>query len=612
MIERAMVVLRHNTQLGGDVELAVREFNALIGKPGERLCLEEFAEFFIGFNPAKNTVLPGQASFVALGWTGVSEASLLRLLKRSAFAQELFVQDSRRVSVEAIVRECGAASSYIPGMKVPTAIALAHNYIIESEGVLGSELNSGRIARTIELLLEPHLLKASSSASRKLRMAKKTTLSLTHDLHIYKAKFFPRMVRALLNLQEIEEGVVFDPFCGSGTALLEAALLGIPSYGCDIDPISQLISRSKVTPFLDTKALNQALDSFTSALHQPAASNSRSAFVFPAELAAKLERRDRVDGTAYAPEIQREAEIVAAAIRSVNLVGAYGDLLKVLASDAVTKKVRYRFVGVGNGRYTIEVIKQSLIERLMEKIERCRQLGNVFSELSTLLGIDISSSTASEGDARDSSTWPKMGESPWVVLTSPPYLPASSGREHYAASRALAFAVLGFEGSNLGYHDAVPSRDLNTFQPDRFPEAMRLMAYLHSDASESADPQRDAMRFQRKAEPTRNYLRDIETFFSEAKASLPSRSSLLLVVAHHHVFYSHRRQELEHTVSGKELYAQIAEAGGLRLEEEIPMQLLKARSSNARPMSKDDYFESVLVFRSDVKNGRDLADCKAA
>jgi hypothetical protein len=32
-------------------------------------------------------------------------------------------------------------------------------------------------------------------------------------------------------------------------------------------------------------------------------------------------------------------------------------LLSVLASDAVTKKIRYRFIGVGNGKYTIEIVK---------------------------------------------------------------------------------------------------------------------------------------------------------------------------------------------------------------------------------------------------------------
>jgi hypothetical protein len=104
-------------------------------------------------------------------------------------------------------------------------------------------------------LLEPYNEVAPSYASEKLRSAKKTTLSLSHDLHIYKAKFFPRMVRALLNIFSPPSDIVFDPFCGSGTALLEASLLWMDSIGMDIDPICQLISSTKTAPFLNSSSL---------------------------------------------------------------------------------------------------------------------------------------------------------------------------------------------------------------------------------------------------------------------------------------------------------------------------------------------------------------------
>jgi hypothetical protein len=50
-------------------------------------------------------------------------------------------------------------------------------------------------------------------------------------------------------------------------------------------------------------------------------------------------------------------------------------------------------------------------------------------------------------------------------------------------------------------------------------------------------------------------------------------------------------------VSGSKLYSEIAIEQGLRLYEEIEMKLLKAKSSRARPMAKDDYYESILVCR---------------
>ena len=118
-----------------------------------------------------------------------------------------------------------------------------------------------------------------------------------------------------------------------------------------------------------------------------------------------------------------------------------------------------------------------------------------------------------------------------------------------------------------------------------------------SDASEYADPQRDAMRFERKAMPTRQYLADISSFFSSASASLAPKGRLLLVVANQHTFYSHRRQQLEHVVSGPTLYSEIAESAGLVLAEVITMELLKSSVTKARPRASEDYFEAILVSR---------------
>jgi site-specific DNA-methyltransferase (cytosine-N4-specific) len=44
-------------------------------------------------------------------------------------------------------------------------------------------------------------------------------------------------------------GPVLDPFCGSGTTLVETLRRGLPSVGVDINPIACLISRVKTTPW---------------------------------------------------------------------------------------------------------------------------------------------------------------------------------------------------------------------------------------------------------------------------------------------------------------------------------------------------------------------------
>jgi DNA modification methylase len=74
------------------------------------------------------------------------------------------------------------------------------------------------------------------------------TSYLTHDIHPYPAKFIPQIPHYLIkNLTKPGE-YILDPFCGSGTALVEASLLGRHSYGIDINPLGQLITEVKTTP----------------------------------------------------------------------------------------------------------------------------------------------------------------------------------------------------------------------------------------------------------------------------------------------------------------------------------------------------------------------------
>lgn len=68
----------------------------------------------------------------------------------------------------------------------------------------------------------------------------------SHGWHRYVGRFPAHLVRALLNhFQLNSESLVCDPFCGSGTTLVEARLLGIPAIGFDVCPLSCLISRAK-------------------------------------------------------------------------------------------------------------------------------------------------------------------------------------------------------------------------------------------------------------------------------------------------------------------------------------------------------------------------------
>lgn len=75
------------------------------------------------------------------------------------------------------------------------------------------------------------------------------TAEFTHTIHRFPGKFVPQVARALLMLVEADErSLIVDPFCGSGTSLVEGSLLGIQTVGIDYDPLAVLVSRAKTIP----------------------------------------------------------------------------------------------------------------------------------------------------------------------------------------------------------------------------------------------------------------------------------------------------------------------------------------------------------------------------
>jgi len=82
-----------------------------------------------------------------------------------------------------------------------------------------------------------------------LNIVTRDVTPFTHGFHKYPAKFIPQIPRWALQKYAHSSGkhIILDPFCGSGTTLLESALYGNQSYGIDIDPLSVLISKVKTT-----------------------------------------------------------------------------------------------------------------------------------------------------------------------------------------------------------------------------------------------------------------------------------------------------------------------------------------------------------------------------
>ena len=69
---------------------------------------------------------------------------------------------------------------------------------------------------------------------------------LTHYLFRYPAKFHPPVARALVERYTAPGDTVLDPFCGSGSLLVEAVAAGRHAIGSDVDPIAIFVTKVKL------------------------------------------------------------------------------------------------------------------------------------------------------------------------------------------------------------------------------------------------------------------------------------------------------------------------------------------------------------------------------
>ena len=81
-----------------------------------------------------------------------------------------------------------------------------------------------------------------------------------HRIHPYPAMLHPLLVNFLIETYASMGDTVFDPFCGSGVTLLQAAINGYESIGFDINPMALLIARAKTSTYQKEKLLEEFND----------------------------------------------------------------------------------------------------------------------------------------------------------------------------------------------------------------------------------------------------------------------------------------------------------------------------------------------------------------
>lgn len=142
--------------------------------------------------------------------------------------------------------------------------------------------------------------------------------SLTHPFHSYPARLHPATARVLVEL--VGEGAgdrpIVDPFCGSGTSLVEARAAGHRAIGVDLNPLAVLVARAKTwtAAARRRKDLHQVGHEITGhVLAAGKAARRSGAEPFPMRKPVGFDpnARNRRLASWFSPHVRRELELIA-------------------------------------------------------------------------------------------------------------------------------------------------------------------------------------------------------------------------------------------------------------------------------------------------------------
>jgi SAM-dependent methyltransferase len=398
--------------------------------------------------------------------------------------------------------------------------------------------------------------------------ARQSTRYSVHGLHEYKGKFNPQIAKALLNILSVNPGAtVLDPFCGSGTSLVECAHIGVRAIGTDINPLAVFIANAKLralqTPARELSAVLEHIERGASATAGGGANGDRITYLrnwFDEPVLSQIE------------VLRATIEKVAGNSTSFFLAIASNLLREYSQQDPGDLRIRRRSSPLPTTPFASAFVRSCTAN--IQKIVEAQAVLGVLGQAEALLA-DAGELSSLRGDVLFD-----------AALTSPPYAMALP----YIDTQRLSLvwlslvepsAIAALEGDLIGSRE-MRGKARKELSASMLENLDRVPARQHSLCLKLQHRLSASDGFRRKAVPVLlyRYFSAMQHSFRSVRGRMREGATYALIVGHNHTTIGSVREDIDTPLH----LAEIASQNGWNVSEVIPLQTYRRfglHSSNA-------------------------------
>lgn len=402
-----------------------------------------------------------------------------------------------------------------------------------------------------------------------------------HGWFKYREGFSYTLIKELLERSGIgPDEYVLDPFCGSGTTVVEAARNGYSGIGIDINPMSAFLSEVKCRSYTDTEVriMNETISNLSNILKQEVTSEDYLKKYQEVEKFFNEHNFNRI--LAIRQVIDRQKNMLGEKIYEL-LLCAYICIIEEVSDrkrdgNGLKKQVS-RVTDVEN--YYIDKLKE-----MVRDIEQHRISEDLVSILDRGDAMRLSETVERYAD--------RINRNLGAIMYSPPYANSFDYFESYKMEVILADYAKDMNDIGEYRKQAVESFIGHSGQRSQIRDFIRWM----SEEIEAAIPEKEARTGKRDARTRKvpkmlnGYFTDMEKVISESSGVLPTGKKCYIVVA--------QSAYLGRIVPTDLFLAAIAEYYNFRVAEIVICRIAKTSGQQIQlyPYLRDSLRESIVVL----------------